>query len=172
MIFMERFKQKMLNSNRDYLVFFAYFATVFFHELSHFIVSLLTNGKPSKINLIPSKTILVTEDEKEYVFWTLGSCESTNYKFYNAALISLAPLLLIFVAYFIFIKYFEIFPTYTFQNYICFYSLFYCLISNSIPSYEDLKLAFSKYSFIFYTFVFFIIYFNQNLIKGVLNEYL
>ncbi len=58
----------------------------FLHELTHLIVGLLTNAKPSKASIIPHK--------QEDGSWRLGSVTFNNIRWYNGALVGLSPLLL------------------------------------------------------------------------------
>ena len=119
---------KYLLKNNTMLLLFN-IAGVVFHELSHFVVALLLNGKPNFINLIPNKK------EK-----SAGSVQVDNVTFYNKLFIGLAPLSLLFAAYYIFIQYFiseNIFLKQVILSYIIFN-----LILHSIPSKQDLKIAF------------------------------
>lgn len=56
------------------------------HELTHLIVGLLTNAKPSKASIIPHK--------QEDGSWRLGSVTFKNIRWYNGVLVGLSPLLL------------------------------------------------------------------------------
>ncbi len=59
---------------------------VFLHELFHLLASLICNGQPVSMSLIPKR-----DDDA----WVLGSVGSQNIRWYNAWLIGLAPLLLV-----------------------------------------------------------------------------
>lgn len=61
----------------------------FLHELMHYLVALLTNGKPDKFRLSPQKT------ENGYVLGYVTFVPA----WYNAALIGLAPMLLLPLAW-------------------------------------------------------------------------
>lgn len=66
------------------------FPSTVLHELMHFIVALLTNGKPIAFNVIPRN------NDGSY---ELGHVISSNATWYNRGLIGLAPLLLIPMAW-------------------------------------------------------------------------
>jgi len=116
------------------------FFGTFFHELAHLIASAFLNGKPTKISLLPQKM------EGGY---TLGYIESSNVTWYNALPISLAPLSLLVLAYYININFFLYFEENT-LTYILYIYLQVSLIDSSIPSSQDFKVAFSNIGFIVY----------------------
>lgn len=60
------------------------------HELAHFLTALLLNARPSGFSLIP---------KRNGEGWTLGSVTVTNLRWYNAAPVALAPLVLLYAAY-------------------------------------------------------------------------
>ena len=64
--------------------------STFFHETMHFIVALITNGKPVAFSVLPRRKGNV---------YHLGHVITSNSTFYNTGLISLAPLLLIPLAW-------------------------------------------------------------------------
>jgi hypothetical protein len=148
-IFLNNIRNNLVSSDKDILVFFAFFISVTLHELMHYIVSLLTFGKPIKFSILPKR------DEEG---WVLGSVVSSNVNFINAPLISLAPLLLLVIAYIVFLNFFS-FVEINFINIVVYYFLLYILISNSIPSFQDIKVAFFKWyiSIPFYTTLIFIV---------------
>jgi len=102
------------------------------HELSHLIMSFITNGQPTNINIFPRKKIV--EDKTYYL---LGSVDSSNVTWYNAWLIGLAPLFLFFIAY---------------QTYLSDYDWYFkalvitLLIESGMPSTTDITVAI-KYSY-------------------------
>jgi len=146
---------------KKFLFFIFVLPGTIMHELSHFIVGLVLNGKPTSFSLIP---------KKEKNGYTLGSVGFKNITFYNSIFIGLAPLLLlplsIFFA-FLSLKELEIFMN-DFSNYKAFsmyflysYLLFTALVS-TIPSGPDIKNGiFSKAGFIgliFYISLIYLIY--------------
>lgn len=62
------------------------------HELLHGVVGALTNAKPVSFSLLPRKAAGGQ--------WVLGSVGFTNLRWYNAALVGLAPLLAPLIALF------------------------------------------------------------------------
>lgn len=64
--------------------------STFLHELSHYLVALLTKGRPDKFNLSPQKT-----GEGGYVLGYVTFVPT----WYNAPIIGLAPLLLVLLAW-------------------------------------------------------------------------
>lgn len=171
MIMLERFKAKMLQSQTDYLVLIAYCSSVFFHELAHFIVSFLLGGKPSNFTIIPLKTEYKDENGTAYIHWEFGSVTTNNTTFINALPIGLAPLLLLVVAYYVYVYFFNYFNVNEFSI-IFMYLILYMLISNSLPSIDDLKMGFfsTTFSLPFYIAIAIIIYIFNSQITGVLDE--
>ena len=103
----------------------------FLHELSHYLVSLITLGRPVSFTFIPRKT------ESGLV---LGSVGSANSVWYNQGIISIAPLLLLVCVYFIFIN-LDTVMMYIKNDYLLGY-ITANMIVGSIPSSTDWKLAF------------------------------
>lgn len=169
-VMMERFKHKMLTSGKDYLVMFAYFSSVFFHELAHYLVSLLMGGKPTRMTIIPIKNE-IEENGRVYHKWELGNVVSTDVNFFNALPIGIAPLFLLIGAYYIFKSYFYFFDAGNGQQILLFYFLLYLFISNSLPSKEDFKIALmGTFSLPFYLSMCILAYFNKDFILGGFNE--
>jgi len=105
----------------------------FFHELTHFIISLITGGMPRGFSVIPRKG--------ENGGYVLGSVSSYNITWYNGFLVGLAPLLLLPIAY-LGLKLLMVE-----EQSIVMLSVYSYLIANliegSIPSTTDFKLAFT-----------------------------
>ena len=116
----------------------------FLHELSHYFMSVVFNGKPRAFSIFPSK------DKNGGI--VLGYVESLNMTWYNKLPIGLAPLLLLVLVYF-FDMYWFIFVDkniFTALGYIFIISV---LVINSIPSIQDLKISFTCFTgLIFYGF--------------------
>lgn len=170
-IMMERFKHKMIQSGKDYLVMSAYFLSVFFHEMAHYLISFLMGGKPISMTIIPVKKE-INENGVIYHRWELGNVVSKDINFFNAFPIGIAPLFLLIIAYYVFIAYFDFFDRESGPQILFFYFLLYVLISNSLPSREDLKIAFTAtaFSFPFYLVVGILVYLNIDLIIGEFDE--
>jgi hypothetical protein len=103
------------------------------HELAHFTISFLTNGKPRGFNLIPYK---------EGDYYVLGSITSNNSDWYNQALISLAPVLLLPIS-FIFLNSMILTETSIIQVILKSF-IFTNLFIGSLPSISDFKSAIQK----------------------------
>jgi hypothetical protein len=133
----------------------------FAHELAHLSISLILNGKPISFSIIPYR-----EEEKislytKIVHWIkfklfgiqtiynqdliLGGVGHTNLKWYNSFFIGLAPLLLILLAYYLNIYLFNNIDQ-SLTNQLLTILLSVIIISNSVPSKSDIKIAF-KYKF-------------------------
>ena len=68
------------------------FVGVLMHELMHLLVGLMLFAKPININLLPRRSAQG---------WILGSVSFTNLTIFNAAFVSMAPLLLVPLAVYI-----------------------------------------------------------------------
>jgi hypothetical protein len=118
--------------NNFYLISFLTLPGTFMHELMHYIASLLTFGKPVSFTIIPKRNGNSI---------TLGSVSSTNVRWYNAIIISLAPLFLFFIGYYLLFKLEEISnPLYYGLTLYFIANLFYA----GMPSPTDWKLAIKK----------------------------
>jgi len=109
-----------------------FFVGTFMHELAHFLVSFLTLGFPYKFSVIPKKN----KDNNN--LFTMGHVKSFNTKWYNVAIISMAPLLLLATSYFV-NKYFFTYCEATALNFFIWVFLMVSLIFSSIPSSVDFK---------------------------------
>lgn len=117
-----------------YTAWLFYLLGTFLHELSHFIVSLITNGKPISFSIVPTK------QGNSYIF---GRVLSSN---------TLAPLLILPMVYVVDMYYFYFFKD-TLYTQLFYIFLIVILIDNSIPSTTDFRIAFSGYSYIFWLFL-------------------
>lgn len=110
-----------------------FFVGTLFHELAHLIVSLVSFGFPYKVSIFPKKS------GNSYM---LGSVTSWNVRWYNQFLIGMAPLLLLPLAYFIFLNFFDFYEKSVLNFFIWIY-LIVALVFSSIPSSVDFRVAFS-----------------------------
>jgi len=108
------------------------------HELSHLTLSVITLGKPVKINLIPKKT-------KNGIIY--GYVESSNINIWNAALIGLAPLILLILGVIFLFKY--LIPEKNIFFIILDFYIVLMFIEGGIPSKEDLKIAIKSWPLLF-----------------------
>ena len=104
----------------------------FLHECAHFFVGLLLWAKPVRFSIFPKKS------NDCYV---MGQVGFANLRFYNALPSALAPLLLLFLAFYLNGKFFSLFPL-NLGTYLLYIFVMTLLIENSIPSSTDLKQGF------------------------------
>lgn len=104
----------------------------FLHELAHYIVALILNGKPKGISIIP---------RKEGNGYILGTVNCRNITWYNKSLIGLAPLLIFVFIYYMDIYFFTYFQDNLYTQLLYMY-LVVMLLSSAIPSSTDFKVAF------------------------------
>ncbi len=146
-------------------VWLIYFIGTFAHELMHLVVSLFTYGKPSWFSVVPSKTI---NNNGQVIGYTLGYVKSKNIRWYNVALISLAPLLLIPLSYLIYTDFFNYIDR-NLYSYILYIFTIVSLLFSSIPSSVDFKNIFNGYKIILnlvpLSIIFILLYFNSNIIR-------
>lgn len=155
-------KIKESSKQNIYTAWIVYFFGTFFHEISHFVFSLISYGKPTWISLLPT----VNKDEKNNTIgYTLGYVSSKNLRWYNAFFISMAPLCLLPLSFYLYQNFFFYFEEniYTYLLYI------FCIVSlvfSSIPSKVDFLILFNNklFNFIPLIMIFLVIYF------GVYNE--
>lgn len=139
-----------------YSAWLFYFIGNFLHELSHFMVSLILNGKPKTFSIKP---------EKVEGYYRFGSVLSSNSRWYNRLFISLAPLLLLVILYYV-DKYYYVFLEDNLLNQLFYMFLVVVLIDNSIPSITDFNNAFRGYSYVLWlSLIFTIIYIYFEVIK-------
>jgi len=138
-ILVTRFKD--YTSGNIFGIWIANLLGTFFHELAHLSVSALMLGKPTKVSLFPSK-----QENGKYI---LGYVESSNVKWYNAFPISMAPLLLLALAFY-FNKYYFEYIEENIYTYIVYIFVTVTLLENAIPSMQDFKVGFSNLGFLIY----------------------
>ncbi len=103
------------------------------HEMSHFLVGLFFNARPTRFNLFP---------KKQGDYYLMGSVGFRNVHFYNAIPSALAPLLLLILGYY-FNRWFFTHIQINYINYILYVFLQTVIIENALPSSTDFKVAFS-----------------------------
>ena len=123
-----------------YAAWAVYLVGTFFHEVSHFLVSLITYGKPSWISLVPTKKV---DQKSGAVSYTLGYVKSSNMRWWNAFFISMAPLLLIPLSFWVYKHFFDYFALglWSLVGYIF---VIVSLLFSSIPSGADFKNVFNR----------------------------
>lgn len=115
----------------------------FFHELAHFFVGIVTFAKPVNFSLIPK-----FQDKSI----TMGSVSFINLNFFNTALISLAPFLLVPLSFYLFYIFSISLSTSEFDYFSILYGyLVFNTFSSSLPSSQDYRVALSnKAGILFY----------------------
>jgi len=113
---------------------------VFFHELAHAIVGFILRAKPDKFVIIPS-SITNSNGKKMYV---LGHVDCANLCWYNALPVSLAPLILFFVANGIEKYYWHFVQEQTLFHELLYVYLLVTFILNAIPSSVDFEEGFKN----------------------------
>jgi len=166
---LSKFESRMIQSGKDVYVFIAYFTSTFFHELSHYLISLLLGGKPIDFKIIPKKQVF-KKDGNIHTYWELGYVTTTNFNWFNAFPISFAPLLLVPIAFFLYVNFFLSIEQ-TLLNTLIMYFILYSLISSSLPSMTDVRLGLSKIaSPVVHITIGYFFYQNYNHIQGVYYE--
>jgi len=115
------------------VIFFSQLPGVVLHELTHLAAGIMFRANPRGFSLIPKRNHLDSS-------WTLGSVTFDRVTAFNAVPIALAPLGLIPFSYFIYRSWF-IWLAPTFSNVLMLYATVFLLIYNSIPSYQDIRVA-------------------------------
>lgn len=103
------------------------------HELMHYTIGLIFNARPCNFTLFPKKSL-----DGGYV---MGSVAFRNIRFYNAVPSAMAPLLLLFIGFYL-NRYFLPTMRLTAVNYVLYVLLQTIIIENSMPSGADFRVAF------------------------------
>jgi len=123
------------------------------HEMMHLIAAFLTSGKPTKFSIFPSKQI---NNDTGRITYTLGYVYSKNFRWYNVFIISMEPLLLLPLSFYVyqdFLIYFEK----NLYTYIVYIFTIISLLFSSIPSGTDFGNVFRSKNAIFNLIPFFLI---------------
>ncbi len=121
-------------------LFFYHLCGTLCHEASHVVCAKLTGARVVGFTLLPKR------DGNRVV---LGSVSLSSVNAFNAVPIALAPLGLIVVAVVAFSHWYELFPN-TFASTIARYFLTYLLVYNSLPSWQDFRMAMNWGSIVLY----------------------
>ena len=79
---------------RQHPIFFAFYLSgTILHELAHFFTGLVTNARPVRFSIFPRRGAGNQ--------WILGSVSFANIRWYNAAFVGLAPVLILLVPFLI-----------------------------------------------------------------------
>ena len=113
------------------------------HELVHFLVALVTGGRPTGFSIIPRPRESSLADGSLRRMWVLGSVSIGNAGTLSALPTGLAPLALIGAAYYLYSHWFLWYPA-DLQHTLLMYLSVYLLCYSSVPSMQDIKVAFSS----------------------------
>ncbi len=113
------------------------------HEFSHFLVALVTGGRPSGFTVIPRARFHRFSDGSIKREWVLGSVTLRNAGALSAFPTGFAPLLLNLVALYLYRHWFSWFPR-DFSHQLLMYLVIYLFCSSSVPSAQDIRTAFSN----------------------------
>ena len=115
------------------------------HELSHLIVAFISGGRPRGFTVIPRSQEHRRGDGAVVKLWTLGSVTIGNAGVLSAFPTGLAPLLLNVVAWYLYRHWFSWFPQ-DLPHTLGLYLAVSVLCSSSLPSAQDVRVAFSSLS--------------------------
>ena len=150
-------------------IFFAWsvgFIGTFFHELAHFLTSLMLLGKPVWFSIIPSSSI---ENGKKY--YTLGYVSSKNVRWWNVFFIAMAPFLLMPLSFWVYGHFFDYFDR-SLASYLLYIYVVVSLVFSSIPSSVDFKTLHNSSFFanIYPVYLLAVyLFFENETIRGVFN---
>lgn len=103
------------------------------HETCHYVVGFVLNGVPSRFTVIPKET-----EDGRYV---LGSVYFGNIRWYNAFFMGMAPLVLLWLAYYLLLRLVHGTPAWSSLGWLY---LTANLIVSGIPSPADVKIAWGR----------------------------
>jgi hypothetical protein len=117
------------------------FVGVLLHEICHLLVGMALFAGPSGFSLIPK-----SDGNGK---WVMGSVRFRKLNALNSLPIGLAPLLLVAIAFKVYQNWGEWFAT-SFGSILCLYLVLFLLLYESLPSGQDLKVAFNWKSIFLY----------------------
>lgn len=109
------------------------------HELSHLLVAAVTGGRPVAFSIVPRRDGSHGGRER----WLLGSVTISSPGPISALPSGLAPLFLNLVAYYMYLQWGSWFPA-DLPHTLLMYLAIYLFCYSSVPSGQDLKVAFSS----------------------------
>jgi hypothetical protein len=113
------------------------------HEFSHWVVCFVSGGGPTGFTVIPELVSYEMEDGTVRKTWRLGSVGISRPGIFSTVPTALAPLLNVPVAYLVFLYWDECFITSLWST-LLMYAAICFLLSAAIPSFQDIKTAFSS----------------------------
>lgn len=133
-------KIKESSKQNQFTVWIVYLMGTFFHELAHFIVSFITFGKPYWFSIVPHSKI---DKETGTKMITLGHVKSSNIRWWNVFFISMAPLLLLPLSYFVYLHFFDYIKM-NLWTLILYIFTIVSLLFSSVPSGIDFRNVFNR----------------------------
>lgn len=130
-------KVKESSKQSMFTVWIAYLFGTFFHEVAHFMLSLITFGKPTWFSILPSKSV----DATGKIGYTLGYVKSENVRWFNVFFIAMAPFCLIPLSFYVYQYFFLVFNE-SIYTYILYVFIIVSLLFSSIPSSVDFSILF------------------------------
>lgn len=121
-----------------WMILFALPST-FLHELAHYLVALVTGGRPSRFSVFPRSTIYQHPDGRTQKIWVLGSVQS-QMGLFSAFPTAVAPLVYIPAAFFLFQNWYDWYPS-TLGSVMALYGISYLFLTSSIPSSADWRIV-------------------------------
>jgi hypothetical protein len=115
-----------------YIKIFIYLPGTIIHESMHYISSLITNGRPVRFTILP-------KFKKDKII--LGSVANANITWYNSFIIGFAPLITLWLLILYADNYMNLTDSVLFALIQLF--LFYIIAIGSVPSGQDVKVAFT-----------------------------
>ncbi|GAB7028426.1 hypothetical protein [Geotalea toluenoxydans] len=141
-IFLATMQERVGRAGSFRLILFALPGTIL-HELAHFVVALITGGRPHGLSIIPRRQYCTIADGSSRRLWVLGSVSFGNAGIFSTVPTALAPLGLIAIAWYLYRHWFAWFPADTLHT-ILLYAAVYLFCYSSVPSTKDLKVACSS----------------------------
>ncbi len=111
------------------------------HEIAHFMTGLALGARPAGFSLVPGKNGSC---------WRLGSVRFSRIRAWNALPVGLAPLGLVLVAWLLWHHWLVWFPV-TRTSILILYTVLFYLLSNSLPSRQDMAIALNWRSVLLYS---------------------
>ncbi|WP_243371076.1 M50 family metallopeptidase [Geotalea sp. SG265] len=141
-IFLAAAQERVGRAGAFWLILFALPGTIL-HETSHYLVALLTGGRPRGFSIIPHRQGGTLGEGSSHRRWVLGSVAVGRAGMVSAVPTALAPLWLIVAAWYLYRRWFAWFPADTLHT-LLLYAVVYLFCYSAVPSRADLQVALSS----------------------------
>ncbi len=128
--------ERLRHSTSAFLFVFWHLTGVFLHELCHLLAGVLLMARPVGFSVFPRRE----ETPDGRCLWQLGSVTFQKLNAVNSLPVALAPLGLVWLAFWIFSRWDSWFSVGIFPT-IGMYVLVFVLLYNAMPSRQDLRVA-------------------------------